>query len=196
MCGTHRYQAILSLGMNCPEWCINIYNKTKKTCNLTTITFIFIIFSLHRSQQKFKETPFEFEFIFQVVSSLPKRALSSTQVAGQQNRERKKQAGMWANTQICVGVGNWAARVQTYSRNPLCSQGNSKGNPASPPLCPAPDPFTSLVVAVVACKKKGKEDGLTLLDLITFLQTLVIFSALEGSGNRTGGYSKKILEDR
>ena len=57
------------------------------------------------------------------------------------------------------------------SNNPLGSQGNSKGNPASPPLCPTPpDPFTSLVVAVVACKKKGKQDGLTLLDLITVLQ--------------------------
>ena len=78
---------------------------------------------------------------------------------------------MRANTQICVGVGNWAAKVKTYSDNPLCSQGNSKGNPASPPLCPTPDPFTSLVVAGVACKEKGKEGWLTLLDLITVLRT-------------------------
>ena len=43
-----------------------------------------------------------------IISSLPKRALSSTPVAGKQNRERKKQDGLGANTQICVGVEGWA----------------------------------------------------------------------------------------
>jgi len=86
-------------------------------------------------------------------------------VAGKQNRERKKQDGLGANTQICVGVGNRAAKVKTYSDNPLGSQGNSKGSPASPPLCPTPpDPFTSLAVVVVACKENEKEGWLTLLD--------------------------------
>ena len=89
--------------------------------------------------------------------------------------DREKSRGKWKlggsqHTNLFWG-GVWAAKVKTYSDNPLCSQGNSKGNPASPPLCPTPDPFTSLVVAGVACKEKGKEGWLTLLDLITVSQT-------------------------
>ena len=61
----------------------------------------------------------------------------------------------------------------------------------STPLPNTTDPFTSLVVAVVACKKKGKEDGLTLLDLITFLQTLVSFPPLKAVGTGQVAIVKK-----
>ena len=133
-----------------------VYQCTwQKTCEHNYEIYLNHIF-LHRSQQQSKLTC-PLEFIFQVISSLPKqKALSSTQVTGKQKTESKKQGWMGANTQICVGVGNRAVKVKTYSDSPLCSLGNSKGNPASPPLCPTPDPFTILMVAVVACKNKGK----------------------------------------
>ena len=54
-----------------------------------------------------------------------------------------------------------------------------------------PAHFTSLVVAVLLCKKKGNEDGLTLLDLITFLQTLVSFPPLKAVGTGQVAIVKK-----
>ena len=146
-------------------------HMTKQTHKSTPIKVIFIMFSLQRSQQQSKATC-PLEFIFQVPSSLPKRALSSLQVARKQNRERKKQAWMGDSTQNIV-LGWGGGRIESYDlrRNPLCSQGNIKRNPASPLFCPTPDPSTSLVVALMACKKKRKEGWLTLLDLVTALQT-------------------------
>jgi len=128
---------MLYLGMNCPEWCINTYNKTKKTCNHHHHIYIYYLFFT------WNPTVVQGNLSSWIhLSSKPaKTNSSSTPVAGKQNRERKKQDGLGANTQICVGVGGWAAPVQTYSNNPLGSQGNSKGNPASSPLCPTPWPF-------------------------------------------------------
>ena len=77
----------------------------------------------------------------------------------QENKPEKEKSKMgWEPTHTFVlGLGVGRRKFRLTASDPLGSQGNSKGNPASPPLCPTPpDPFTSLVVAVVACKKKGK----------------------------------------
>ena len=92
---------------------------------------------------------------FSALSSLPKRALSSTQVAGKQNRERKKQAaGMAEPThKFVLGLVIGRLQVKTYSDNP---QGESCQ------FTPLPQHRTLSQVwwlLVWLAKRKGKKVG-------------------------------------
>ena len=98
------------------------------------------MFSLQRTQQHSKATC-PLEFIFQVLSSLPKRALSSLQVAGKQNRERKKQAWMGDSTQNIVlgwGVGRRQLRL---TAKPLVSLRKQQEESRQPTPLPNTGPF-------------------------------------------------------
>ena len=96
-------------------------HMTKQTHKSTPIKVTFIMFSLQRTQQHSKATC-PLEFIFQVLSSLPKRALSSLlYISCRQNKteREKKQAWMGGSTQnIVLGWGVGRLKVTTYSETP------------------------------------------------------------------------------
>ena len=82
-------------------------------------------------------------------------------------------------------------KVQTYSDNPLGSQGNSKENQCQPtPLPNTTDPCTSLVVAV-ACKKKRERRWAHLVGFDNCLTNLVSFPPLKAVGTGQVAIVKK-----
>jgi len=115
------------------------------------------MFSLQRTQQHSKATC-PLEFIFQVLSSLPKRALSSLQVAGNQNRERKKQAGR-QHTKHCFGVGGWAAPVKTYGETPCVPKETARGIPPAHSSAQHRTPSQVWWLLLWLAKRKGKKVG-------------------------------------
>ena len=124
------------------RFCLQAFAMTQSGVSMHMIkrthkTPITLLCFLYTGAKQHSKVTCPLEFIFQ---GLPKTALSkSLQVAGKQNREKKSTLG-WETAHKTLFWGGGEGGPYDLRRNPLCTQGNSKRNPASPTLCPTPDP--------------------------------------------------------
>ena len=92
---------------------------------------------------------------------------------------------------LVLGLVIGRMKVTTYSDNPLCSQGNSKGNPASPPHCPNTGPFHKFGGCCCGLQKERERRLAHLVGFDNCLANLVSFPPLKAVGTGQVAIVKK-----